>query len=159
MPAPEHVHLIEQIADGFNTGALDAITRLVSPSLAGFTRDLALLRQAFPDARFTIEDILADGDKLADRYTISGTHARPFLGIATGRQIHLAGISIVLISGGRIAERWAVTDQLGLLRQLGTLPASPRDEPARPRTRRTAAYPEKEARSCLPVSGSLTSSC
>ena len=125
MPAPEHVHLIEQIADGFNTGALDAITRLVSPSLAGFTRDLALLRQAFPDARLTIEDILTDGDKLADRYTISGTHAQPFLGIpATGRKIHLAGISIVRIAGGKIGERWAVTDQLGLLRQLGALPAS-----------------------------------
>ena len=126
MPATEHVRLIEQIADHFNTGALDAITQLVSPSLTGFTRDLALLRQAFPDARFTIEDILAEGDKLADQYTISGTHARPFLGIpATGRQIHLAGISIVRISGGKIAERWAVTDQLGLLRQLGALPASP----------------------------------
>ena len=126
MPATEHVRLIEQIADHFNTGALDAITQLVTPSLTGFTRDLALLRQAFPDARFTIEDILAEGDKLADRYTISGTHARPFLGIpATGRQIHLAGISIVRISGGKIAERWAVTDQLGLLRQLGALPASP----------------------------------
>jgi len=126
MPAAEHVHLIEQIADRFNSGALDAIAELVSPSLGGFTRDLAVLRQAFPDARFTIEDILAEGDKLADRYTISGTHARPFLGIpATGRQIHLAGISIVRISGGKIAERWAVTDQLGLLRQLGALPASP----------------------------------
>jgi predicted ester cyclase len=126
MPATEHVHLIEQIADRFNTGALDAITPLVSPSLAGFTRDLAVLRRAFPDARFTIEDILADGDKLADRYTISGTHARPFLGIpATGRQIHLAGISIVRVSGGKIAERWAVTDQLGLLQQLGALQASP----------------------------------
>ena len=126
MPATEHVHLIEQIADRFNTGALDAIAELVSPSLAGFTRDLALLRQAFPDARFTIEDILADGEKLADRHTISGTHAHPFLGIpATGRQIRLAGISIGRVSGGEIAERWAVTDQLGLLRQLGARPASP----------------------------------
>ena len=126
MPATEHVHLIEQIAGRFNTGALDAITELVSPSLVGFTRDLALLRQAFPDARFTTEDILAEGDKLADRYTISGTRAQPFLGLpATGRLIHLAGISIVRISGGKIAERWAVTDQLGFLQQLGALPASP----------------------------------
>ena len=67
MPATEHAHLIEQIADHFNRGALDAVTPLISRSLAGFTRDLSLLRQAFPDARFTIEDILADGDKLADR--------------------------------------------------------------------------------------------
>ena len=53
MPATEHAHLIEQIAYSFNTGALGAVTALVSPSLAGFTRDLALFRQAFPDARFT----------------------------------------------------------------------------------------------------------
>ena len=81
MPAREHQHLIEQIADSFNSGALDAIDELVSPSLAGFTRDLATLRAAFPDARFTIDDMVGEGDKLADRYTISGTHARPFLGI------------------------------------------------------------------------------
>ena len=123
MPASNHVRLIEQIADRFNAGALDAIDDLVSPSLAGFKRDLAVMRESFPDARFTIEDIVAEGDKLADRYTISGTHVRPFLGIAaTGRHVRLSGITIVRIAGGKIAERWAVTDQLGLLRQLGALP-------------------------------------
>jgi len=117
MPAREHQHLIEQIADSFNAGALDTIGELVSPSLAGFTRDLATLRAAFPDARFTIEDMIGEGDKLADRYTISGTHQQPFLGIpATVRRIRLAGITIVRISGGKI------TDQLSLLQQLGALP-------------------------------------
>jgi len=123
MPAREHQHLIEQIADSFNLGALDAIDELVSPSLAGFTRDLATLRAAFPDARFTIDDMVGEGDKLADRYTISGTHQQPFLGIpATGKKVHLAGITIVRISGGKITKRWAVTDQLSLLQQLGALP-------------------------------------
>jgi len=123
MPATEHVHLIEQIADRFNTGALDAITRLVSPSLAGFTRDLALLRQAFPDTRSRTYSPKATSWPTG---IPSQAHARPFLGIpATGRQMHLAGISIVRISGGKIAERWAVTDQLGLLRQLSALLASP----------------------------------
>lgn len=123
MPAHEHLHLIEQIARNFNTGALEAIDELVSPSLAGFTRDLAIMRAAFPDARFTIEDMIAEDDKLADRYTISGTHQQPFLGIpATGKRIHLTGITIVRIADGKITERWAVTDQLGLLQQLGALP-------------------------------------
>jgi steroid delta-isomerase-like uncharacterized protein len=123
MPAREHQHLIKQIADSFNVGALDTINELVSPSLAGFTRDLAILRTAFPDARFTIDDMIGEGDKLADRYTISGTHQQPFLGIpATGKKIHLAGITIVRISGGKITDRWAVTDQLSLLQQLGALP-------------------------------------
>jgi predicted ester cyclase len=102
MPAREHVELIEQIAECFNAGALDAIDELVSPSLAGFKQDLAVMREAFPDARFTIEDMVGEGDKLADRYTISGTHIRPVLGIApTGRKIQLSGITIVRISGAR----------------------------------------------------------
>jgi predicted ester cyclase len=123
MPATEHVHLIEQIADCFNAGALDDIQGLVSPALAGFTRDLAALKQAFPDAQFTINDIVGEGDKLADSYTITGTHQESYLGIAaTGRKIELTGISIVRISGGKIAERSAVIDQLGLLQQLGVLP-------------------------------------
>ena len=123
MPALEHTRLIERIAHHFNTGALDAIDELVSPSLARFTRDLAVIRAAFPDARFTIEDMIAEGDKLADRYTISGSHQQPFLGIpATGRRIQLAGITIVRIAAGKITQRWAVTDQLGLLQQLGALP-------------------------------------
>jgi predicted ester cyclase len=131
MPAREHVQLIERIAESFNAGALDAIDELVTPSLAGFRQDLAVMREAFPDARFTIEDMVGEGDRLADRYTISGTHVRPFLGIAaTGRKIQLPGITIVRISGGKIADRRAVTDQLGLLRQLGVLPTDlPAAEP------------------------------
>ena len=67
--------------------------------------------------------MIGEGDKLADRYTISGTHQQPFLGSpAAGRRIHLAGITIVRIAGGKITERWAVTDQLSLLQQPGALP-------------------------------------
>ena len=124
MPATEHAHLIERIAHSFNTGALDTIDELISPSLAGFSRDLAAMKMAFPDAWFTIEDMIGEGDKLADRYTISGTHQQPFLGIAaTGRKIRMSGITIVQIHGGKITERWAVTDQLSLLHQLGALPS------------------------------------
>jgi steroid delta-isomerase-like uncharacterized protein len=127
MPATEHVHLIERIADNFNADTLDAIQELVSPALAGFRHDLAAMKQSFPDARFTIKDMVGEGDKLADRYTITGTYQRPFLGIpATGRKIQLTGITIVRISGGKIADRWAVTDQLGLLQQLGALPKASR---------------------------------
>jgi hypothetical protein len=79
------------------------------------------MKQAFPDAQFTIKDMVGESDKLADRYTITGTHRQSFLG-ATGRKIQLTGITIVHISGGKIAARWAVTGQLGLLQQLGALP-------------------------------------
>lgn len=115
--------MIQRIADNFNAGTVDAIKELVSPDLAGFVSDLAALKQAFPDAHFAINDILGEGDKLADRYTITGTHQQPYLGVApTGRKIDVAGISIVRISGGKITERSAVIDQLGLLQQLGVLP-------------------------------------
>lgn len=125
MPAAEHVQLIRRIADAFNAGTLHLIDELVSPSLGDFTRDLAMAKAAFPNARFTIEDVVGEDDKLVDRYTISGTHQHPFLGIAaTGKQVRMAGITIVRIADGKIVQRWAVTDQLGLLQQLGALPQS-----------------------------------
>jgi predicted ester cyclase len=102
MPATEHVRLIGRIADAFNAGTLHLIDDLVSPSLTDFTRDLAMAKAAFPDARFTVEDVVGEDDKLVDRYTISGTHQHPFLGIAaTGKQVRMAGITIVRIAGGR----------------------------------------------------------
>jgi predicted ester cyclase len=125
MPSTDHVQLIERIAESFNTGNLDAIDELLSPALTAFKRDLATARAAFPDARFTIEDVFGEGDKLVDRYTISGTHEHPWLGIpATGRKIRMAGITIVRIAGGKVVERWGVTDQIGLLQQLCALPQS-----------------------------------
>lgn len=76
---------------------------------------------AFPDARVTLEDVLEHGDRAAARYTMTATHAGPFLGHPpTGRSVTLPGLSILRFEGGHVAERWAQADLLGLTQQLGS---------------------------------------
>ena len=77
-------------------------------------------RAAFPNTRFDIEDHLAEGDRVATRWTVRGTHLGSLLGIPpTGRQIVVSGISIARLEAGLIAETWVSWDALGLLHQIG----------------------------------------
>lgn len=82
-----------------------------------------LYRTAFPDLRFTVQDLLADGDMLTTRWTCEGTHRGPLNGIApTGKKIKVSGITINRFAGGKIAEGWVNWDALGLLQQLEVVP-------------------------------------
>jgi predicted ester cyclase len=79
--------------------------------------------KAFPDIDTTVEDIVAEGDKVAFRYTWRGTHKGEFIGVApTGKKVSQIGITIVRIAGRKIAETWAVDVTLGLMQQLGISP-------------------------------------
>ena len=80
-------------------------------------------REAFPDARSTVEDQVAEGDKVVTRWRARGTH-RGQLGpiAATGSQFEIDGVTIERIAAGKIAEVWVARDELGLLSQLGVLP-------------------------------------
>ena len=84
---------------------------------------VAHYRRAFPDATSTVEDQLADGDKVVTRWRARGTH-RGELGPvpASGREFEMDGVTIERIADGRIAEVWVARDELGLLRQLGVAP-------------------------------------
>jgi predicted ester cyclase len=94
------------------------------PGPAGPKQFFALARAAFPDLTATIDELIAEGDTVVVRGTIRGTHRGDFLGIApTGKPVTLSLIDINRIRGGRLAERWAVQDDLGLLQQLGVIPA------------------------------------
>ncbi len=80
-------------------------------------------RAAFPDAGFTIEDMVAEDDRIAVRWTIRGTQTGEFNGIpATGRPVVLAGFAFLRIEDGRFAELWHLEDDLAVLRQLGIIP-------------------------------------
>jgi predicted ester cyclase len=84
-----------------------------------------MLRQAFPDGGVTIEEVIAEEDKVAVRFTYRGTHQGELMGIApTGTQVTVSGMDINRIVEGKIAERWAVFDMLGILQQLGVVPTS-----------------------------------
>lgn len=73
---------------------------------------------------FTVEDVIAEGDRVVVRWTNAGTHVGEFAGIpATGRTFEIAGIDIYRLDGELLAEHWHVVDQLAMLGQLGLLPA------------------------------------
>jgi steroid delta-isomerase-like uncharacterized protein len=118
-------------------GNADAVDELLSagfvehdppPGVAGdregfkdFIRDI---HQAFADQLHTVHDQIADSDRVIERWTMTATHAGEFIGIpATGRRVTLTGIDISRVEDGRIAEHWTECDMLGLLEQLGAIPA------------------------------------
>ncbi len=85
---------------------------------------LTMLHAAFPDIHFTIEDQVAEGDKVSTRWTAVATHMGEFQGIPpTGKRVRLAGMDIDRIANGKVVECWEHSDELGLLQQLGALPA------------------------------------
>ena len=85
---------------------------------------LAGRRVAFPDIKVTVDDQVAEGEKVSTRRTWQATHRGPYRGVApTGKQVKWTQISIVRFSQGRIVEDWAVADEFSILQQLGALPA------------------------------------
>ncbi|MDT0343901.1 ester cyclase [Streptomyces litchfieldiae] len=87
---------------------------------------LARLHRAFPDLHVAVEDMIAEGDKVVCRNTVTGTHRGEYLGVApTGKSITYSEIFIVRFVDDRIAEGWGVVDVAAQLRQLGVLPARP----------------------------------
>lgn len=91
---------------------------------SGVREEVGMYRAGLPDLRFTIEDQLADGDQVATRFTCTGTHDGDLMGIpATGNAVALSGIVIHRVNGGKIEEGYWNWDTLGLLQQIGALPA------------------------------------
>jgi steroid delta-isomerase-like uncharacterized protein len=81
---------------------------------------VAMLRSGMPDLRVVIEDMIAEGDKVAVRYTLEGTHEGELFGIPPTGQ-HLS-ISVERVSEGKIRELWRITDTLDMMQQLGVIP-------------------------------------
>jgi len=78
---------------------------------------------AFPDLHRAIEDMVAEGDKVVVRLTVTGTHKGDFQGIApTGKQATVTVIAILRIVGGKIVETWELIDMLGVMQQIGAIP-------------------------------------
>ncbi len=118
-------------------GNLDATDELYAPDYVGHAppfEDIrgiegakqfaATYREAFPDLQTTIEDEIAEGDKIVTRWTASGTHQGETedLGPATGNRVEATGISIYKFADGKIVESWDHFDALGMMQQLGLIP-------------------------------------
>ncbi len=91
--------------------------------LAGAKQTIAMYLTAFPDLHFTVEDIIAEGDKVVARLTVRGTQQGAFMGIPpTGKKVASTAIDINRIVDDKSVEHWIEMDTLGLLQQLGAVP-------------------------------------
>ncbi len=89
----------------------------------GFRRYVNIVRAAFPDFHNTLEDLIAEGDKVVARLTYRGTHRGEMFGLApTGRQVVYTGVAVFRISDGQVVDGWVMGDMLGLMQQLGVIP-------------------------------------
>ena len=108
--------------------ATDAVSHATPPGmpngLEGAKQLFRMYFVAFPDLHFSVENIIAEGDKVVARYTMSGTHKGELMGIpATGKTIAITGIDILRIAEDKIIEHWGISDELGMMQQLGVIPA------------------------------------
>lgn len=109
------IHDSSVIAEGVGPKPLD---------LEGLKEFYSGLWKAFPDLQMTIEDMVGEGDRVAWRLTVSGTHRSDFRGVpATGAEVKFAAQYIFRFSDGKIVERWTNFDRLGVMIQLGAIPA------------------------------------
>ncbi len=123
--------IVRRVLAVFNTGDLAVLDELVAPDftnhdappgapqgLEGRKRTVGMFRAAFGDLQSTIEDVLADGDRVVTRATLSGTNTGDFMGQpATGRRMSVTAVDIFRVVDGKVTDRWGVLDMASLTRQ------------------------------------------
>ncbi len=138
MAAEENKAIVARLADAiWNQGDLTAVEELYAPDiidhspapgqapgLEGEKQVVTQFRTAFPDLQTTNDDLIAEGDTVVLRWSGRGTHQGEFAGIPpTGKPMTVTGIEIYRFSNGKVVERWGEFDMLGILQQLGAIPA------------------------------------
>jgi predicted ester cyclase len=133
MPVKENIEYVHRAIARFNAKDLEGylemfdkavvfhgLSRRLKPGIGGLRDYYGLLRQGFPDMRLASEDVFAEGEKVANRYTFYGTHKGEYMGIApTSKLVISAGMVIHHFRAGKCVETWQSTDALGFLTQLG----------------------------------------
>ena len=128
--------IVRQFVEAFNENDLAAAAELLAADVVihtpgadvegrkGWQEFVAGFLAAFPDLHLTIEDTITEGDKAVMRWSERGTHESEFAGIApTGQVVTLSGVDIYRLASGKIQEAWIWSDTLGLLQQIGAIPA------------------------------------
>jgi steroid delta-isomerase-like uncharacterized protein len=139
MSAEQNKALVRQMVEEmFNRGNISVADKFLAPDFVereelppGIPRDregvkqlTAMFRSAFPDFKATIDDIIAEGDKVVIRQTWSGTHKGEFMGIPpTGKRVSIGVIDIIRMAGGKGVEHWGQMDNMRMMQQLGVVPA------------------------------------
>jgi predicted ester cyclase len=128
MSAEENKSLVRREQEELwnHSGDLDAAEELFAAGEAEAAKQQAAdFRRGFPDVTSTIEDLIAEGNKVVARWRSRATHRGDYMGIApSGKEVEFTGISIYRIEGNKIAESWSVEDQFGLMRQIGAVAES-----------------------------------
>src|SRR5919112_405956 len=136
MSAQENKYLVRREQEELwnHTGDLDAAEELYAAGQAEAAKqEAANFRQGFPDVISTIEDLIAEGDKVVARWRSRATHQGEYMGIApSGNEVEFTGISFYRVEGGKIAQSWNIEDQLGLMRQIEVVPEPGQSEEASP---------------------------
>ena len=135
MDIEENKKIVRRYQEIYNNNDLDALTEVVSEEIhtprimpgiptgiEGAKAAHEIMLTAFPDYQTIIDDLVTEGDKVAARITMSGTHRGSFMGIpATGKHVLFTGMYIARIADGKIVEHWGEEDAVSLLQQLGAL--------------------------------------
>ena len=131
----ENKAVYRKLVDGMNSGNAEILDEVYSPSLVYYTTGpsvnldregvkqyLTAVVAAFPDCKMTIDDLLADGDKVIYRMTYRGTHKGDLFGVsATNKEVTARTIGIARILDGKIVEEWENMDEMGMMQQLGVV--------------------------------------
>jgi predicted ester cyclase len=136
MSTEDNKSIVRHFYEEFNQKNLAVIDEFIDPHFVdhspppGVPADIEGAKQqfgifqAFPDLQLTVEDLIAEGDKVVARLTIQGTHQGTFMGLPpTGKHVMFTAIDINRIAGGKSVEHWNTSDILGLLQQLGVVPS------------------------------------
>ena len=126
--------LIEEVMNRGNISLVDEImppdfvdhegAPRLPPTREGFKQSVPMLRSGIPDFNATIDDVVAEGDRVVIRMTWRGTQTGEFMGMPpTGKSISVGVIDIFRIAGGKIVEHWGLADMMGMMQQLGAMPA------------------------------------
>lgn len=137
MSEKENIAILERfVEEVINQGRLEVADEIVQEDFVeldplpgqrqgreGLKEVIAMMRAGFPDIHWLCEETIAAGEKVVTRFTWTGTHRGPFLGIpATGKRVTVKGVVIDRVSGGKMADSRILMDSLGMLQQLGVVP-------------------------------------
>jgi len=125
--------------EGFNQNLTSVIDELIAPNYVnhdlpapvpgpeGLKQVIGMFRAAFPDMKITLEDVFADGDKVGTRGFFTGTHKGEFMGVsATGKPVKIKYIDLWRVVDGKLVDNWVQMDMMGMMQQLGAVPAPER---------------------------------
>ena len=134
---PDNIEIITRFEHAFRAGDQPTIEKVCDPglvdhnpapghepTLAGFREKVAGFKAVFPDLEEDLQEIVAGGDTVATRWVVTGSQQQEFMGIpATGQMIMVEGMNFYRLNDGRVTDIWTQFDGVGMMQQLGAIPA------------------------------------